>query len=297
MLWCVFFLGIKPCGPPPPPAPPHRPAAITLLFLHASLIGDEYESILFDIWQNSARKHAFALRWITTPSAVIKLILFGFHKYDPWLLVVSGGGEEWWLRAAGGGHPAADTWNDWESAACSYYLVPCIVIITPALSAPLLPSLLAIVIVIDWCGGQNSTVWKGIRHTSHNCPAIWSPPPPPPPSPPSYRLLRLCVPPGLKFISVFVPARQMGDGSRGEKDNVCTCTQILTGACYSYPTWIDLITVCVWMMHRLIRTCIQLCSEMCRDIQAGVKFSQPWLESSNVALGHRFFFVLFLDLY
>lgn len=78
---------------------------------------------------------------------------------------------------------AADTWNDWESAACSHYLVPCIVIITPALSAPLLPSLLAIVIVIDWCGGQNSAAWKGIKHASHNCPAIWSSPPP------SHRLL------------------------------------------------------------------------------------------------------------
>lgn len=105
---------------------------------------------------------------IRTATAVIKLIHFGFHKYDPWLLVVSG-------RA---GQSAADTWNDWESAACSHYLVPCIVIITPALSAPLLPSLLAIVIVIDWCGSQNSGVWKGIRHTSHNRPAIWSSPPP-----------------------------------------------------------------------------------------------------------------------
>lgn len=147
---------------------------------------------------------------------------------DCWLSVGEGrcgsGGGDWGLR--GGGHPAADTWNDWESAACSHYLVPCIVIITPALSAPLLPSLLAIVIVIDWCGGQNSAVWKGIRHTSHNCPAIWSPPPPPPP-PSHWLLLRLCIPPIFFFLSFFfVPARMKGSGSRDDKKNVCACTQI-----------------------------------------------------------------------
>lgn len=63
---------------------------------------------------------------------------------------LSGGGE-----GRRRGHSAADTRNDWESAACSHYLVPCIVIIAASLSAPALPSLLAIVIVIDWCGGQN----------------------------------------------------------------------------------------------------------------------------------------------
>lgn len=53
---------------------------------------EKYKSIVFDIWQNSAHKHAYTQRRITTPTAVIKLILFGFHKYDPWLLVVSRGG-------------------------------------------------------------------------------------------------------------------------------------------------------------------------------------------------------------
>lgn len=133
---------------------------------------------------------------ITTPTAVIKLIHFGFHKYNLWLLVVSRGGGARGV-CGGGGQAAADTWNDWESAACSHYLVPCIVIITPALSAPLLPSLLAIVIVIDWCGGQNSAVWKGIRHTSHNRPAIWSSPPPPS----HWLLLHLSIP--LVFFFFF----------------------------------------------------------------------------------------------
>lgn len=144
-------------------------------------------------------------RRITTPTAVIKLIHFGFHKYDLWLLVVSG---------ERGGQSAADTWNDWESAACSHYLVPCIVIITPALSAPLLPSLLAIVIVIDWCGGQNSAVWKGIRHTSHNRPAIWSSPPPP-----SHWLLL-----HLSILRVFSGLK--GSGSQTIRKHACRWVQI-----------------------------------------------------------------------
>lgn len=53
---------------------------------------EKYESIFFDIWQNSARKHVHTQRRITTPTAVVKLIHFGFHKYDLWLLVVSRGG-------------------------------------------------------------------------------------------------------------------------------------------------------------------------------------------------------------
>lgn len=127
---------------------------------------EKQQSTVFDIWQKSLGTH----RRIAARAAISKLILLGFHKHDPWLPVVRRGEEQ---RR---GHLAADTWNDWESAACSHYLVPCIAIITPALSAPVLPSLLAIVIVIDWCGGQNSGAWKGIRHTSHNRPAIWSPP-------------------------------------------------------------------------------------------------------------------------
>lgn len=138
-----------------------------------------------------------------------------------------------------GGHLAADTWNDWESAACSHYLVPCIVIIAPALSAPLLPSLPAIVIVIDWCGGQNSSVWKGIRHTSHNRPAIWSPPPP------SHRLLL------HPSILPFIFFRSKGRGSWAIRECACRWAQIWhgRGALYSVieynyslcwtHTWID----------------------------------------------------------
>lgn len=109
---------------------------------------EKHQSTVFDIWQNGVGTR----RRITARSAVSKLILLGFHKHDPWLPVVRRG-EGRQRRRRWRGHSAADTWNDWESAACSHYLVPCIVIITPALSAPALPSLLAIVIVIDWCGG------------------------------------------------------------------------------------------------------------------------------------------------
>lgn len=59
--------------------------------------GKKYKPIFFDIWQNCAHKHVHTQRQITTPTAVIKLIHFGFHKYDLWLLVVSRGGGigEW----------------------------------------------------------------------------------------------------------------------------------------------------------------------------------------------------------
>lgn len=143
---------------------------------------------------------------------------------DCWL---SGGGE-----GRRRGHSAADTWNDWESAACSHYLVPCIVIITPALSAPVLPSLLAIVIVIDWCGGQNSAAWKGIRHTSHNRPAIWSPPPPPP----SLLFSSSCA------FSLF----WVGGVDKNALVDECRldAAEAYYWAC-SYSAWLNVITVCV----------------------------------------------------
>lgn len=145
--------------------------------------------------------------------------------HDCWLSVGEG------RRVGGGGHSAADTRNDWESAACSHYLVPCIVIITPALSAPMLPSLLAIVIVIDWCGDQNSTVWKGIRHTSHNRPAIWSSPPPPS----HWLLLHLSVPLVLAgSVSSGISERSHRFDTPQERYSV-----------FSHSAWCVIITVCL----------------------------------------------------
>lgn len=150
---------------------------------------------------------------------------------DCWLSV-GWGGLEW-----GGGQSAADTWNDWESAARSHYLVPCIVIIAPALSAPLLPSLLAIVIVIDWRSGQNSAVWKGIRHTSHNRPAIWSPPPS------HWLLLHLSSP------SLFFRLRGSGSHMIRKHDCVRVETQDTANTLYSVfsdSMWFNTITIYVF---------------------------------------------------
>lgn len=104
-----------------PPLPPNCPAAITL-FLHGSLIGDGYESMLFDIWQNSARKHAFTLQWITTPSAVIKLISFWISQIWPVIAGCQGRGGMV-IECCGWGSPGC--WYMKWLGECSVFLLSC----------------------------------------------------------------------------------------------------------------------------------------------------------------------------